>query len=114
MGTGGDRDAEWRHYLHGELGRNFLLTVIDWRSPSSRSALALTSRSLCYGTMSPFQVVKSGAQCARRAHGSTKLTGAGRLWTTCSLPLTSITAQSACMPTILPAQRRQSSPAPCR
>jgi hypothetical protein len=30
------------------------------------------------------------------------------------LPLISNLAQSACMPTILPAQRRQSSPAPCR
>jgi hypothetical protein len=29
---------------------NFLLSVIDWRSPSSRSALALTSRSVRYGT----------------------------------------------------------------
>src|SRR5712671_1543106 len=29
---------------------NFLLSVIDWRSPSSRSALALTSRPVRYGT----------------------------------------------------------------
>jgi hypothetical protein len=96
------------------LGGPELLADGDRLSPSSRSALALTSRSVRYGTMSPFQVVKSGAQCARRAHGSTKLTGAGRLWTTCSLPLTSITAQAACMPTILPPERRQSRPAPLR
>ena len=32
-----------------------------------------------------------GAGCL---HGSTKLAGAGRLWTTCCSPLTSISAQS--------------------
>jgi hypothetical protein len=83
---------------------NFLLSVIDWRSPSSRSALALTSRS---ATATAQRARADFEECdggwARAAYGRPA-----------PLPLTSITAQSAYMATILPPERRHSRPAPFR
>src|SRR5258708_2775165 len=66
------------------------------------------------GSCGPFLFGCNSAHGARRLHGSTKLAGAGRLWTMCCTPSISIVAQSVCMEVILPPEMRHSRPAPFR
>src|SRR5712671_4112389 len=76
----------------------------DWTCPPKRT---VQSAGLRAGSCGPFLFGCNSAQGARRLHGSTKLAGAGRLWTMCCAPLTSIVAQSLCMAVILPPEMRR-------
>ena len=73
-----------------------------------------THRGLTAGKLWAVLFGCNSAHGARRLHGSTKLAGAGRLWTMCCTPSISIVAQSLCMAVILPPEMRHSRPAPFR
>ena len=84
-------------------------TGLDMPSQTHRASGGLTA-----GSCGRFLFGCNSAHGARRLHGSTKLTGAGRLWTMCCTPSISIVAQSICMAVILPPEMRHSRPAPFR